>query len=452
MKISWVMMLPALGAAIVSGAAASGAAAHVLSAGAGRAAIAITPDLLPMQEFSSLRDPLQVRVLILNSGPARAALCVVDLTSIFEDDVAKMQALVAQAAGMAPADVLVVASHTFSAPHILPPEHMRSDASPQARQKTVTLQTLVLQAVQQAADAAVHSQRPAHLAFASGVSDVNVNRDVLTDQGWWLGANPAGPSDKTLQVVKLQDDQNHPVAVLMDYAVQSSILNESIVDGGARSISADLGGTAAAQVEAQFPGAVSIFLTGAAGDQSPTLVANRYTLDKDGKLGRQDVGEKGFVLVDLLGGRLGEDAARLAQAATADAAPARLTVVNTTVRLRQQVRPQQLAQMHPSRTYAYQVGAEVDAPVSILQIGDMAIVGVQAELSSAAGERIRRLSPFAHTVVVTMVNGAAKYMPDSDSYNRITYEATNSSYARGSAEAFEDGIVRALKALHGAGS
>jgi neutral ceramidase len=43
-----------------------------------------------------------------------------------------------------------------------------------------------------------------------------------------------------------------------------------------------------------------------------------------------------------------------------------------------------------------------------------------------------------------MVNGAAKYMPDAAAYDKITYEAMNSSYARGSAEALSDAILRAL--------
>jgi neutral ceramidase len=44
-----------------------------------------------------------------------------------------------------------------------------------------------------------------------------------------------------------------------------------------------------------------------------------------------------------------------------------------------------------------------------------------------------------------MVNGAAKYMPDASAYDKITYEAMNSSYARGSAETLAAAILKALK-------
>ena len=48
-----------------------------------------------------------------------------------------------------------------------------------------------------------------------------------------------------------------------------------------------------------------------------------------------------------------------------------------------------------------------------------------AELSAITGAAIRARSPFPHTLVVTMVNGAAKYMPDAAAYRDITCEAMN---------------------------
>jgi neutral ceramidase len=45
---------------------------------------------------------------------------------------------------------------------------------------------------------------------------------------------------------------------------------------------------------------------------------------------------------------------------------------------------------------------------------------------------------------MTMVNGAAKYLPDERSYQRITYEAMASHYARGAAELVAAGILSFL--------
>lgn len=82
-----------------------------------------------------------------------------------------------------------------------------------------------------------------------------------------------------------------------------------------------------------------------------------------------------------------------------------------------------------------------------MRIGDIAIVGLQAELAASAGAQLKANSPFPHTMVVTMVDGGAKYMPDAQSYERFTYEARNSRYARGAAELTASGIDSLLKEM-----
>jgi hypothetical protein len=38
------------------------------------------------------------------------------------------------------------------------------------------------------------------------------------------------------------------------------------------------------------------------------------------------------------------------------------------------------------------------------------------------------------TLVMTMVNGASKYMADKESYDNMTYESMNSPFGKGSAD------------------
>jgi hypothetical protein len=95
-----------------------------LRGGAGREEIAVPTSVLPLDGFTQVHDPLQARVVLLDDGNARAAITVIDQTSIFEDLVANLQASIGQASGTDPGDVLVIASHTFSAPHAFAPDHL----------------------------------------------------------------------------------------------------------------------------------------------------------------------------------------------------------------------------------------------------------------------------------------------------------------------------------------
>nr|WSY49464.1 hypothetical protein OG999_04400 [Streptomyces sp. NBC_00886] len=82
-----------------------------------------------------------------------------------------------------------------------------------------------------------------------------------------------------------------------------------------------------------------------------------------------------------------------------------------------------------------------------MRIGDVALLGMQVELSARTGMEIKRRSPFRNTVVMTMVNGAAEYLPNERSYDRIIYEAMASRYAQGSAELVTSKVLALLADL-----
>jgi hypothetical protein len=235
--------------------------------------------------------------------------------------------------------------------------------------------------------------------------------------------------------------------VLFSYAVQSSVMDQTGGIGGGKGVTADLGGAAARHLEQALGSGVALFLTGAAGDQMPGLTAVRNVYDKESHFIRHDSGASGYPLVALQGERLGAEALRRTVAPLASQEPPRLLVWNGSITLPAQVRPQDNRQIRPTRSYSYPVQGTAPAPYSLIRIGDAVLVGVQVELNAATGLAIKRRSPFKHTLVVTMVNGAAKYLPDAAGYRDITYQAMNSSYAPGSAERLADRIVADLRRL-----
>jgi hypothetical protein len=418
-------------------------AATPLLAGAGKATIALTPDMLPIDNFKVVLDPLEIRVLTLEEDGAKAALAVIDETSLSTSDVAWMKAAVASATGTPEANVLVIASHTFSAPHLFaanPPPGMTVEAEETARARTYL--AAVRAALESAARTAAAQRRPATLAFGTSQTKVNINRNVTTPQGWWLGADETGYSDRTFSILRLDGADGKPIASLANFAVQSSIMDQTGAPGGGKAVSADLAGATVRRIESLL-GGVSLFTTGSAGDQIPAYTARRNVYGADGKPVPTDLGPAGYPLVALQGDRLG-DAAIRAAAAAKPAGAGRLAVFNGAVSLTTQERPKQLSQLRPTREYKYNVTGKTDAPFTLMTKGDIAIVGVQVELNAATGAWIRAHSPFPHTVVATMVNGAAKYLPDAESYKRITYQAMNSSYGPGSAEVMAQAIVAQL--------
>jgi hypothetical protein len=422
------------------------AGAGAFTAGAGRADILIPADLYPLDGFVGQHDPLAVRVLLLDDGRERIAIIVVDQTSISDKSIADMKAIVNKVAGVLPNNAIVCASHTFSVPHVLPPQNPADKMS----ENIVALERVINAAVQTAATQAVSTLQPARLGLGTGTSRVNINRDVQTPAGWWLGANDAGYIDPSLGVLRIDGVNGKPLALLMNFAVQPSIMDGSESGKGGKLITADLAGAATRYVESQFgPGVVSAFLIGAAGDQAPYLQANRHVVNKDGSVSRDDIHDAGFALVDLLGERLGKEAVQVAESIVATQMPI-LGVQRMSVEVTSQAASHENAPTGPVMSYEYQPGAQIEVPVVLMRIGGIALVGLQAELAASIGARIKAGSSFPNTIIVTMVDGAAKYMPDAASYDRFTYEARSSRYARGSAETTASAVVNLLNQMHDA--
>ena len=98
----------------------------------------------------------------------------------------------------------------------------------------------------------------------------------------------------------------------------------------------------------------------------------------------------------------------------------------------------------PHKEYEYKKAKPKELPFRIMLIDDVALIAMQVEINCLTSLQIKQASPFKNTVIMTMVNGAAKYAADAESFDRITYESMNSMYAKGSAEILRDEIINTL--------
>lgn len=129
-----------------------------------------------------------------------------------------------------------------------------------------------------------------------------------------------------------------------------------------------------------------------------------------------------------------------------------LDVRRESVEVASQVFSPRNAPKGPVKSFDYAPGGTVEVPVVLIRLGDMVLAGVQPELSASIGARIKAGSPFAGTVVATMIDGSAKYMPDATSYDRFTYEARSSPFAKRCCRGRGLGIIEHIKRMKDAGN
>jgi neutral ceramidase len=419
--------------------------ATILRAGAARIDYTPAKDKIP-RNFLGVLDPIYVRAIVLDNGGTRAALVSIDAGGMPTDLYKKVSARAAQELGIPPAQLLMSATHTHSVPFQLGGD----------------IEAKVMQALREAAG----RLQPARVAWGTGVSFINVNRDMVdpATNRWWEGPNYEGTSDKTVAVVRFETLQGEPIAVYSNYAVHA------VLTGTLDLISGDIPGATSRYLEEHQGGNfVALWTSGAAGDQNPVYFDQTYEL-RDIRI--KDYAKRGEDISNSMpSGGTGMDRSnprvqllmKEQQQMTLSMGQLLAEEILHVMRAGMEKSAQDNTLHGAQQTFScparrrtdsgragfpgtYVDNGEVSIMVGALRIGDIYIGSVNAEVYSAIAQRLKRESPFKHTLMATLTNGSAGtgYIPSEDAYGRNVFTVLSSNLKPGCAEA---GIVNGLVGL-----
>jgi neutral ceramidase len=415
----------------------------------GAARVDITPPSDPANPPSGkyAHEKLYARAIVLDTGATRAALIGVDQGGLSD---AIWQAASKEIAGELKcpiANIIMSATHTHSG---WGPGGFRALNDANAPPPPIIAQ--MVDAVRQAKA----NLQPARVGFGTGNSYLNVNRDAIDPEThlWTQAPNLDAPSDKTVAVVEFLAADGKPIGVYMDYAMHP-------VNGWlAGFISADFAGAASRFVEQAFGDKpVAVFAQGASGDQNPLylraatnalasrskvpitgFVMTREIVEepiRDGKVnaGPLDPGVRDELerVMDSEGVLLGEEVIRVMTNITRlDSAPI-IAGEQKTVSCPGRKRTDTGREGKPG---TYVDGQPVEIRLGALRIGNITLTSVDAELYTAIGLRLKRESPMANTVMVTLANGRAEsgYIPNDAAFGANTFQVLGSNLKPGCAE------------------
>ncbi|HTY94015.1 MAG TPA: neutral/alkaline non-lysosomal ceramidase N-terminal domain-containing protein [Steroidobacteraceae bacterium] len=420
---------------------AAQAADGVLRAGASRIDYTPTGKLPP--NFNGVLDPIYVRSVVLDNGRTRAALVAIDAGAMPAELYKKVSARAAAELRIPASQLLMSASHTHSVPFRL------DDA----------VEETILRSLREA----VGRLQPARVAWGTGVSYINVNRDRVDPKTnrWWEGPNYDGTSDKTVAVVRIESATGKPIAVYYNYAVHG------VITGTLDMISGDIPGAASRYVEESLgDDAVALWTSGAAGDQNPIYFNQTYELRdiriadyaKRGEdisnamppggqgLDRSNPRVKTLMeqqkrINESLGLMLGEEVLHVMREGL-EKSTGDITLRGAQVSLSCPAR-QRTDQGRAGFEGRYVDDGQVAIGLGALRIGDVYVGAVDAEVYNGIALRLKRESPFKHTMMATLTNGTAEtgYIPTDDAFGRNVFQVLSSRLKPGCAEA---GIVNGL--------
>jgi len=385
---------------------------------------------------------------VLESGSASAALITVDAGGVPEAVWQAVTGQVQKEFGIPIPNVLLTATHTHSAGGPRGPDYA----------------TKIVAAVRQARQ----KLAPARVGYGTGVSYINVNRNIInrTTNRWWEGPNYDGPSDKTVAVLKFETLAGQPIAVYYNYAVHA------VLAGQLDQVSADIPGAASRYVEDSFDdGVVALWSSGAAGDQNPIYFQQTYDLReirikeyasrgidisnamppggegldrKDPRVARLMNQQRQMVL--SMGQFLGEEVLHVMRGIERPEAAVPLAGRAATVQCPGRERTNQ---GRAGFEGTYKDANPVEIRLGLLRIGQVMIGAVNAEVFNPIAQRLKRESPFKATMMATLTNGSARsgYIPDDASFGKQTFEVLSSRLQPGCAEsAIVNGLLDLIAA------
>jgi hypothetical protein len=324
--------------------------------------------------------------------------------------------------GIPATHIIISVSHNHSAP-------LLGNPTPGAVAKTGGAEVdaytrLVNDRIVAALKQAKAALQPARLGVGTGHADVNVNRDFYTPQGWKYGVNESGPSENTVWVLKFETPAGEPIAVLFNYAVHPVVTRrEKLVSG-------DLPGAAERYVEQQSGDkVVALWTLGPAGDQDPRI----YDLPLTQRPGAFDV-------MNAQGFMVGAEVVRVASLIRPTISAAQVAADERVIScpFKQGAKEQQYFQV--GNLTREQI-TSVPIRLGLIMIDRVALTAVSGEVATNIYSHLRKASPLADTIMVSMANDNTGYYVDDASYDTPTSEVTNTPAARGCAEG---GIVNGL--------
>ncbi len=403
---------------------------------AGAARVDVTPTAAQLPELmTGVHDPLYARAIVLRNGQDMAALIAVDAGSVSNELWQTVTQALEDKHGISPENVLISASHTHSSP--------RGDRDGYADK--------IIQSVTDAID----DLQPAKMGFGTGVSYLNVNRNLIDPETnrWWEGPNYDGVSDKTVAVVSFQTLEGEPIGVYYNYAMHA------VLTGQMDMVSADFPGAASTYLEDTMgDGAVAVFSSGAAGDQNPIFFNQTYELRE---IRIEEYASRGIDIANAMppgGEGLVRDDPKVkllmdqqVQMSNSFGQLLAEEVLHVTRNIKWWDEDASIVGLQadascPGRKRTdegragypgtYEDADDVSMRLSLLRLGDVYLGAVNGEVYNAIGQRFKSESPFKNTVMSTLTNGRANtgYIYSDAASGYLTFEVISSSLKPGCAE------------------
>src|SRR5438128_1586902 len=291
-KFAVLTVLLAAGSAVLTGALLPVRGAETVAIlEAGLAARDITPDgpiwlagyAARKHPSEKIDSPLMVQCVAFKGGDERIVLVSLDNCEISHAFIAPVVHELSGKHNLRPGALMVVSSHTHSAPVLEQTLTIMYNLSPADEEQIHKYSEFLRAKLAEVVGAALADLQPARLEHGVGLATFAMNRRVYNGDKVDFGENPDGPVDRDVPVLKVLGTNGAVRGILFGYACHGT----SIAGEDFYAVSGDYMAYARQHLEAHYPGATAVYLTGMGADSNPSprgtlLDAKRHGLELAG--------------------------------------------------------------------------------------------------------------------------------------------------------------------------
>jgi len=365
----------------------------------GTAKVNITPKVpIPMsgysgrkENFKGIHDDLHARAIAFDDGETRALLISSEIIAIsfsFWENTSKR---IEDETGIPQKNILLCATHTHGGP------------SPEPSYMDKVADKLI-----NAAKEAVANLKQARIGAGKGICKMNINRRARAARGGIvLGKNPYKPIDWEVGVVRIDNAQGIPLAVLTNWGCHCTVM-------GSRNymITGDWAGAASRFIEKECGNnCIAPVLIGANGDVNPL-----YQGVNSFKTG---IGE-----VEITGIVLGEEVVKVAQEIKTYPYGSVQVIQRVVLLPGKEETPEK--QFREYGVNAFEPSSDNQLNLTVLKVGPIILAGVSAQVFNEFGTQFKELSPYKFSFIIDHCNGTTGYIPTDDEYREGGYEVLRS--------------------------
>jgi hypothetical protein len=396
---------------------------------AGTAKVNITPAVpIPMsgyrsrtKPFEGIHDSIYARAIVFSDGENKAAIVSAEIIGLSNSFCEETAGLIEQETGIKRDHILLSAVHSHSGPVT---RVYKDDLSPEVKAYADELQQKLAGLILEAD----RNLQRVSIGAGKGECLMNINRRAQDGKGnIQLGRNPYGPCDHEVGVVRIDDAEGNIMSVLLDWPCHGVVM-------GPRNylVSGDWPGATSRYIEDSLDKPViAPILIGASGDINPIYGPH---------IDFVDVNSYAYAL-DAIGYDLGKEAIRVSEDIKTRST-GEIKAIQKSIYL-----PGKAEEQNRLHHKTYDPGNDVEVRLSAIKIGHIIFAGVNGEVFNQIGVKLKNLSPYANTFILTHCNGSCGYLVSDEAIPEGGYEVRSTSVQSGAESGIIEGLLQMIHEL-----